>query len=73
MTDALDEEWWHWNWDRMEATNVRMPFSLIVRWRRGWVTLYKMVQRLPGMTTTEWKLWLPFNIWIGIQLTKKDK
>lgn len=59
-------KWWKWQWDRVEAKNVDITFTCITRWRRGWITIYK----LEDIETTEWTLWFPFNIIIGIQLNR---
>jgi hypothetical protein len=60
QTDA--EPWWYWRWDRDEVSKVKVSYEKITRWRRGWVTLYKF----EADKEIEWKLYLPFNISIGI-------
>lgn len=61
----MDEKWWHWHWDRLSRNHTSsIPYQNIVRWRRGWITLYKFV----GDHATEWRLYFPFNICIGISL-----
>lgn len=56
-------KWWSWNWDHVKTRELSVPYLSITRWRRGWVTLY----RLESATSVEWRLYFPFNISIGFQ------
>lgn len=55
--------WWTWEWDARRLENPRVPYVSIDRWRRGWVTLY----RFQGIDHVEWRLYLPFNVSVGVQ------
>lgn len=56
--------WWTWHWDNISMDDTPIPYRSITRWRRGWITLYKM----DNDHSVEWRLYFPFNISIGIQL-----
>jgi hypothetical protein len=60
--------WWAWDWDRHDASKAMLavPLERVTRWRRGWVTLY----RLTSVDTVEWRLFLPFNFNVGIQRSR---
>lgn len=61
------KKWWHWDWDYQHLSGELMAhYSAITRWRRGWFTLYKMV--CASGYGTEWRLYMPFNFSIGVQL-----
>ena len=58
------DPWWKWDWDSHEAHNFDLSYVSLKRWRRGWITLY----RFEGQGhDVEWRLYLPFNISIGVQ------
>ncbi len=62
----MKEHWTTWHWDRVETPYpIAIPYASIIRWRRGWITLYK---HTATDHSVEWRLHLPFNISIGIQL-----
>lgn len=62
------EPWWAWHWDRGDFEHVPVTYDRVTRWRRGsFVTLYRLV----GVRSTEWRLYLPFNASVGIQLDKE--
>lgn len=58
------ERWWTWYWDRRTYHDVEVNYTSITRWRRGWVSLYRFV----GYGVVEWRLYLPFNISVGIEM-----
>lgn len=60
-------KWWTWDWDRTHTTgDASIRYHAVTRWRRGWVTLY----RLAGEGYVDWQLWLPFNVSVGIQVSE---
>ncbi len=62
----MSEPWYAWNWDYSNHQgDLKFSYSRIVRWRRGWVTLYKLIDTEGHVA---WRLYLPFNICVGIQL-----
>lgn len=68
LKPSKHEPWWTWHWDRVEVLDASVSYSRVIRWRRGsFVTLY----RLEGSRSTEWRLYLPFNASVGIQLDKE--
>lgn len=67
MTDKLAagaDHWYTWRWDTFSQAYPFISFVSITRWRRGWMTLYKLVN---VDQSVEWRLYLPFNISLGIQ------
>jgi hypothetical protein len=60
------EHWWTWNWDRQQMINCSIPYDKVVRWRRWLVTLYKF----ESVEDTDWRLYLPGNVWLGITIDK---
>lgn len=68
----MNEKWWTWEWDRSSAKgNLFLRYQELVRWRRGWVTLYKFVSQHDDGVQTEWRLYLPFNFSVSMQFFKK--
>ena len=61
------DSWHTWRWDRRELHYKAINYKKIIRWRRGWITLYKL-ESLDDDPIIEWRLYLPFNISVGIQL-----
>ena len=58
-------KWWKWEWDRAEGSGT-IQYDSVIRWRRGWVTLYRFESRL----STSWELYLPFNFFVGKTFNK---
>ena len=64
--------WWKWEWDDgFMHGGGRVTFDSITRFRRGWVTIYKFVTYYGDEETIEWRLYLPFNISVGIEYDRK--
>ena len=61
------EHWWTFHWDRDKINKCRVPYDSITRWRRWLVTLYKF----ESADETDWRLYLPGNVWLGITVDKK--
>jgi len=63
-------KWWTWEWDRVGVEgDLVLTYTQIIRWRRGWVTLYKFVFEHEEDVQTEWRLYLPFNVSVSVQFT----
>jgi hypothetical protein len=60
-------KWWTWEWDRMKCPGGKVTYNHITRWRRGWVTLYKLVTHYENKDNVVWRLFLPFNLNVGIE------
>jgi hypothetical protein len=67
VREQSTEHWWTWNWDRQQMTDCSIPYDKVVRWRRWLITLY----RFDSVEETDWRLYLPGNLWLGITLDKK--
>lgn len=60
--------WWKWEWDTFERkSGAVVQYTTVKRWRRGWVTLYRFETCYPNSTCVEWRLFLPFNLNVGIE------
>lgn len=60
--------WWKWEWDSTEkGASTTITFDYLKRWRRGWVTLYKFETAFTDSVCVEWRLFLPFNVNVGIE------
>lgn len=57
----MKSSWWRWDWDTDIRGGVTLEYDRVTRWRRGWVTLYRM-EDLHGV---RWALYLPFNLFVG--------
>jgi hypothetical protein len=60
------EFWWVWEWDHQSVKDCRLDFTSVSRWRRGWVTLYKLTTE----GDSQWWVYLPFNIGFGFSFPK---
>lgn len=70
--NAPRAKWWKWEWDTTEVgESMSVTFDYLVRFRRGWVTLYKFVTYRGDEETVEWRLFLPFNVNVGIEYDRK--
>jgi hypothetical protein len=66
-------EWWAWEWNTHSHGKGSISFDYLVRWRRGWFSLYKIVTEYDHEVVTEWRLYLPFNINVGIEVRRKTR
>lgn len=70
MKEICKRKWYHWNWDYQEMMEPSMlPYLSIKRWRKGLITFY----RIEAPNSYEWRLYLPFNISIGIAIDKHHR
>jgi hypothetical protein len=60
------EPWWRWRWDTRQVADVSMPLRSIVRWRRGWLTVY----RFETDSGVQWWLYGPFHLALGFAYEK---
>ncbi len=58
---AKTEPWWAWHWDREDAAEIMIPVEKVVRWRRGWLTVY----RIEMEKQVQWWFYGPFNLCIA--------
>lgn len=65
------EHWSKWHWDYIHMPEeMTLKYSSVKRWRRGWVTLYKLTSQEGEETVIDWRLYLPFNVNVGIQVIR---
>lgn len=62
MKNAEKDSWWTWRWDQTDAVNIDLKYLQVIRWRRGWITIYKFV----ASHSIEWRVYFPFNLNVGI-------
>jgi hypothetical protein len=69
------EPWWKWEWDTqswsLDHHDTAYRCDRFTRWRRGWVTLYKFESDYPDSVCVEWRLYLPFNLSVGIEYDRR--
>ena len=65
--------WWKWEWDSHEMGGGLITIDYLKRWRRGWITLYKVVTFIGDEETIEWRLYLPFNLYVGFEYDRDAK